>query len=329
MKLFSTYLLQRRKEIVIFTMFAVIFMVTFALYRLPLKAVLYPAGLCGMAGICFLIADFLCVRKKHEKLLVLTKDTENIMDMLPEAYEMEEKDYQNIIEELYIKQKKLVTQMDCRYYDMIEYYTIWAHQIKTPIASMRLKLQNEDSVLTRKLSSDLLRVEQYVDMVLTFLRLGSDTTDYVFKECSADEIIKTAVKKFRSEFIDRKLKLIYEPSDMMVISDEKWLSFVVEQVISNALKYTPQGSITIYTKEPGKLYIKDTGIGIAAEDMPRIFENGYTGYNGRSNKKASGIGLYLCRRICNNLGHTITAESVPDEGTEICISLEQTRLQVE
>ena len=115
----------------------------------------------------------------------------------------------------------------------------------------------------------------------------------------------------------------------MVLTDEKWLSFVIGQLVSNALKYTPSGSITITLLPDKKLCIRDTGIGIAPEDLPRIFENGYTGYNGRLDKKATGLGLYLCKRICTNLGHTITAESVPDEGTAITIGLEHPKLEVE
>ena len=100
-------------------------------------------------------------------------------------------------------------------------------------------------------------------------------------------------------------------------------------LLNNALKYTPSGTVTIYKKEPQTLCIKDTGIGIAPEDLPRIFEKGYTGSNGRADKKASGIGLYLCRRICTNLGHKITVHSVPGEGTEVCICLERVDLEIE
>ena len=212
---------------------------------------------------------------------------------------------------------------------MIDYYTVWVHQIKTPIASMRLNLQNEDSALSRKLSSDLFRIEQYVEMVLTFLRLDAESTDYVIKEYDLDAIVKQAVKKFAGEFIGRKLRLIYEPLNTRVVTDEKWLSFVIEQVLSNALKYTHAGSITITLEAGKKLCIRDTGMGIAAENLPRIFENGYTGYNGRTHKKASGIGLYLCKRICTNLGHAIRAESVVEQGTVIIIDLAQGRLEVE
>ena len=213
--------------------------------------------------------------------------------------------------------------------DMLEYYTLWAHQIKTPIAAMRLRLQSEDSDSSRRLLADLGRIEQYVEMVLTYLRLEGEGTDYVFREAKLDDIVRPALRRFAGEFIARRLTLDYTPTDVRVFTDEKWLSFVIEQVLSNALKYTPQGGVSVYVEEPKTLCIRDTGIGIAPEDLPRVFERGYTGLQGRADKRASGIGLYLCRRICRNLGHTITAESRPGEGTTVRIKLEEKKITVE
>ena len=247
----------------------------------------------------------------------------------PADNNIQNEDYREVIRLLCEEHNQYKSETNYKYTDMIDYYTVWAHQIKTPIAAMRLTLQNEDTPLTRKLTNDLYRIEQYVEMVLTFLRLNSDSTDYVFKEYDLDNIVKSAVKKFSSEFIGRKLRLIYDPLNTSVITDEKWLSFVIEQVLSNALKYTPSGSITISLVGEKTLRIEDTGIGIAPSDLPRIFENGYTGFNGRTDKKASGIGLYLCRRVCNNLGHPITPNSTVDVGTAIDIDLTQTKLEME
>ena len=151
----------------------------------------------------------------------------------------------------------------------------------------------------------------------------------MIREYELDGIVRQAVRMYASVFIRKKLRLIYEPLELKILTDEKWLLFVISQVLSNALKYTPSGTVTIYKKEPQTLCIKDTGIGIAPEDLPRIFEKGYTGSNGRADKKASGIGLYLCRRICTNLGHKITVHSVPGEGTEVCIYLERVDLEIE
>lgn len=329
MKLFFAYLRQRRRVLGLLAMFAAIFFSIFALYHLPMKAVAYPALLCIGVGGIVLVRDFLRLRSKHRKLSRMTALSDVLSLGLPEPWGIEEQDYQRIIDCLTDEQKDLRQQWSGRYRDMVEYYTVWAHQIKTPIASMRLNLQNEDSALSRSLMQDLFRVEQYVDMVMVFLRLENSASDYAIREYRLDAIIKQAVKKYAGEFIARKLTLHYEPVDTTVVTDEKWLSFVVEQVLSNALKYTPQGSITITVEPQKRLCIRDTGIGIAPEDLPRVFENGYTGCNGRTDKRASGIGLYLCRRICRNLGHGISVRSEVDKGTCICIDLEQRPLQVD
>ena len=194
---------------------------------------------------------------------------------------------------------------------------------------MQLSLQGEDSPLSRKLRLDLFHIEQYVEMVLTYLRLDSDDTDYVIRECEVDDILKRTLKKFAPEFIARKLSLRYEPVEIRAVTDEKWLGFVIEQLLSNALKYTYEGGVTIESAERCVLCIRDTGIGIAPEDLPRIFERGFTGCNGRSGRSSSGLGLYLCRRICTNLGHGISAKSTPGEGTAILLDLNQRRLDVE
>lgn len=329
MKLFLHYITQRWRIIAVGVAFSLVFLISFALYHLPVSAVLYPAGLCCLLGLILIIIDFGRVKRRYEILESIRSITDAITGSFPQVEGIEEEAYQKIIQLLSEEYNEYCTDTNRRYSDMVDYYTVWVHQIKTPIASMRLHLQNEDSVLSRKLSADLFRVEQYVEMVLAFLRLDSESTDYVIKEYDLDTIVKQAVKKFAGEFINRKLSLIYEPLDTKVITDEKWLSFVIEQILSNALKYTSSGSISITLEPNKKLCIRDTGIGIAPEDLPRIFENGFTGYNGRLEKKASGIGLYLCKRICNNLGHSIKAESVVDEGCVIIIDLEEVKLGVE
>ena len=329
MQLFWSYIKQRGRELLALGLFSLIFLVSFVLYRLPIGAVLYPAILCLVLFIIFIGIDFRRVQTRHKRLEELRSAMDVTISNLPQAERIEDADYQQIIRLLCEEQSVLVTEQNLRYSNMVEYYTIWAHQIKTPIASMRLHLQNEDSALNRQLSLDLFRIEQYVEMVLMFLRLDSESTDYVIKEYDLDTVVRGAIKKFAGEFIARKLVLCYEPLETKVVTDEKWLSFGLEQILSNALKYTTEGSITISLKKPKILCITDTGMGIAPEDLPRIFEKGYTGYLGRKDKKASGIGLYLCKRICKNLGHRIWAESVPGQGTTVFIDLTQQKLQVE
>lgn len=329
MKLFFRYLKQRLPIYAVFLLLGITFAVSFTLYHLPFSAVVYPYILCSAALVVITVIDFTGVKRRHEILTSVKSITDVIEKTFPEKDDIELADYKEIIRLISNEHRNFKANTSKNYYDMVDYYTVWAHQIKTPIASMRLNLQNEDSALSRKLSADLFRIEQYVEMVLTFLRLNSDSTDYVIKEYDLDSIIKSAVKKFSYDFIVKKISLIYESVDKTVITDEKWLSFVIEQVLSNSLKYTKNGSITISLSEDDKLSIRDTGIGIAPNDLPRIFENGYTGFNGRIDKKASGIGLYLCRRICHNLGHGISADSKIGEGTVITIDLSQKKLRHE
>ena len=249
--------------------------------------------------------------------------------MLPEAGTVEDADYRRIIALLQEARQKQEAAFEGKYADMVAYYTLWAHQIKTPIAAMRLTLQNEDSPLSRRLTSELGRIERYVEMVLAYLRLDGESTDYVLREYELDPILRAAVKKFSGEFIERRLALDLRPTGARVLTDEKWLAFVLEQLLSNALKYTPSGTVSVYMEAPAVLCIADTGIGIAPEDLPRIFDAGYTGLNGRTDKHASGLGLYLCRRVCRNLGHGLSARSEPGKGTVMRLDLSRKDLAVE
>ena len=329
MKLFLAYVKQHRKAIVAALLFCVVFGISFALYHLPLAAVAYPVLLCALFALCFVIVDLSRVKRRHRQLEELGQRTAAMLSHLPEAESIVETDYQAIVENIRAELAALVTETDAKYRDMVEYYTVWVHQIKTPITSMRLTLQNEDTSQCRRLSADLFQIEQYVEMVLAFLRLDSESGDYVFAEHGIDAIVRQAVSKFSMEFIERKIRFVYTPIEETVVTDDKWLSFVVEQVLSNALKYTKTGSIKMYLEPQKILCIEDTGIGIAPEDLPRIFEKGYTGYNGRRDKTASGIGLYLCRRICENLGARIDVTSAPGKGTTVRIHLAQYALQGE
>lgn len=317
------YLRAQRRGMLFLGLCCLIFTVSFALYGLPLGAILYPAALCAAAGGIMLLLSLRKSRAVCQELSLMQHHPADLPDELPAAQSPQEQAYQALLLALHADRQKLKSDMNARYHDMTEYYTVWAHQIKTPIAAMRLGLQNEDTPLSRRLTGEVGRVEQYVQMALTYLRLGSDSSDYVIRSCALDDVVRPAVRRFAGEFIQRKIQLNYQMLNCTVITDEKWLGFVVEQVLSNALKYTPQGSVSIYMEPEGVLCIRDTGIGIAPEDLPRVFEKGYTGYNGRSQRKASGLGLYLCREILARLGHSVSAESQVDHGTTIRIDLRQ------
>lgn len=245
MKLFVSYIWLHRRSMAVLVLFCAVFAGTFALYRLPLAAVAYPAALCAGLGLCLVGLDYLRFRRRREAVARLAGQGAALAGGLPVPGDAIEEGYQALVRSLQAEVSALAEREGEKYREMTDYYTLWAHQIKTPIAAMRLTLQKEDTEVSRSLSRDLLRIEQYVEMVLAFLRLDSTSTDYVFQACPLDAIIRKAARRFSEEFIARRLKLRYQPIDAVVVTDAKWLGFVLEQVLSNGLKYTRTGGITI------------------------------------------------------------------------------------
>ena len=329
MNLFIRYLKSKYKEILIFLSFSVIFIISFLLYRISVSAVLYPLAVCSLVGIVLLITDFFKTKSRYDSLKRINSFETELENFLPAPENICEEEYNRIISLFQSETCNIKAQSFKSFNEMIDYYTVWVHQIKTPISSMKLAVQSEDSEFSRKINSDLFRIQSYVDMVLAFLRIGSDSTDFLFKNYSLDSIIKQSVKKFAPEFIGKKLSLKYEKTNSEVITDEKWLSFVIEQLLSNAIKYTQKGFVEIYMPDSRTLCIGDTGIGISETDIPRIFEKGYTGHNGRIEKSSSGLGLYLCKRICEGLGIEISISSEVLKGTKVFLKFPQRKQHTE
>ena len=212
--------------------------------------------------------------------------------------------------------------------EMQDYYALWAHQVKTPIAALNLILQNSDFAEKDECKAELFRITQYTDMAMNYVSVFSDSTDFLIRKYDLDPIIRQELKKYSSQFMLQKLTLTYTPCCLEVLTDKKQLSFVIGQLISNALKYTRTGGVSI-CPVPSGFAIRDTGIGISASDLPRIFEKGYTGTNGRSGAFSSGIGLYLCRCILTKLGHQISAASEPGRGSVFTVTFSQEKREIE
>lgn len=329
MKLLLSYLRARIWWLLFLLLCLGVCALVFSLYHLPLAAVGYAAALCAALALVWLAADVWGYRRRHRCLAALQNEITVTLEHLPRPWNTLEADYQALLRALDAQRREQEGRLGSQYRDMMEYYTIWAHQIKTPIAAMRLLLQEEDSPRSRALGEELQRIEQYVQMVLGYLRLDSESTDFVLRRCDLDAVVRQAVRNYAGSFIRKKIALDYQPLWVQVLTDEKWLRFVIEQVLSNALKYTRSGQVTISLEGEATLVIADTGIGIAPEDLPRVFERGFTGCNGRVDQRSSGIGLYLCRRILKQLGHGIRITSAPGQGTRVYLDLEQHPLEVE
>lgn len=297
------------------------------LCQLPTVPVLYALALGLTFGLAALIFGFFRYRSRHKLLRSL--DLRDSLDYMPVPLNSIEEDYQALLRQLYEEKQRLRLHEEQRYNDTLDYFTLWAHQIKTPISAMDLILQSEDVPAAGEMKNELFRIQQYVSMALGYLRLGEGISDFVIREAPLDPIIRTAVRTYAGQFIRAKVQLDFRETGCTVLTDEKWLEFVLEQLLSNALKYAPGGRVTISMPEPGVLTIADNGIGIAPEDLPRILEKGYTGLNGRRDRKTTGIGLYLCSEILSRLGHSISITSTPGQETRVALGLNRDRFDIE
>ena len=319
MEILKSYLKKNIKVYILFIVFILIFFIMFYLYNLPLEALIYTGSFCFLAALVASFSDFVNYKESYKKLNFLEQNILNDLEALPKSLDIRIDYYHKIIEKLYEELEKLTQENRQKNTDMVDYYSMWVHQIKTPIAAMNFLLDNEE-VDQKILQQELFKIERYVEMVLTYIRLDSISSDYVITKINLDEVVKDTVKKYASLFINKKIKLNYVSHETMVISDKKWLSFAFEQILGNSVKYSSTGGeITIETFE-NKLVIEDKGIGIKEEDLPRIFEKGFTGFNGRYEKKSSGLGLYLCKKTLDKLGHHIEISSKVGEGTRIEIT---------
>ena len=338
MKLLIAFFKDKTREISLYAGTVGIFIVVAFLYNIRMDALKYALLLVILWLLLYVITEYHRFRKKHLLLERFKKSTQECTKELPECRNLLELDYQELLGIFDEKILELKSEARIKGQDLSDYYGMWVHQIKTPIAALKLLIEEEVDIPGEEepLGEDrerlqqqrekrrdeelqqLFAIEQYVNMALSYMRLGSETTDFVLRQTDLDGVIRMAVRRYARHFISKKITLHYEETGARVLTDEKWLGFVIEQLLSNALKYTHEGSITI-GMEKGRLTITDTGIGIRAEDLPRVCEKGYTGYNGHANQKSTGIGLYLCSTILKKLGHSFTITSQEGTGTRVTI----------
>lgn len=336
-----SFLKIRKVPIIIFTGIVVIFGILFYLYDIPFDAIIYGSELSfAWSAVCLLI-DFYKYYKRHKLLHINREQFFENAEELPEYMDIIECDYQELVKELSQAKQDFISQNRIARKEMLDYYGMWVHQIKTPIAAMDILLQNteqflyeedivdsrinkrleiiQESIPVSDMKMELFKIEQYVEMALNYLRVEDISSDLSFKKHAVDDMVRQVIRKYAKIFISKKTKMNFKPTGSYIVTDDKWFVFVLEQLISNALKYTKQGQISIYMEDKS-LVIEDSGIGIPAEDLPRIFEKGFTGYNGRENKKSTGIGLYLCKNIMDKLQWNITADSEVGSGTKIYLT---------
>ena len=287
----------------------------------------YTVGLMGFFLVLILFIGGIRYMRHMRILEGLSATLYHASRELPEPINALEADYVRCLQELGSAYDTIKKQLDTARNDSLEYYTLWVHQIKTPIAGLSLVLQNMDGDTAGVIKQELFKIEQYADLALRYVKLTDISSDLVIERCFLEDIVSASVKKYAVLFVYQKLSLDMVPTDKKVMSDKRWLGFILEQILSNAIKYTYTGGVKIYLQNE-KLVIEDTGIGIRAEDLPRIFMKGYTGCNGRLDNRASGIGLYLAKKAADALGITITVDSKVGMGTKVTLAFPQARSDI-
>ena len=290
MKLFLDYI--KSQSIILFgyLLVCIVFITISVLATLEIEYVFLGIEILGFILFIYLIVHWF----QYQKLSDVKDDNERLLN----------------------ENKNLKSEMLNQKDDLNAYFLMWLHQIKTPMTVSKLLLDKPDDTTNTKLKMQLMYIEQYINMAMNYLKMIDHSTDMDITEVNLDDIIKNLLKKYSLLFIHNHISLEYQSNLTYVISDSQWLTILIEQILSNALKYTENGKIAIqYLEEKHALEIRDTGIGIRSEDIPKIFDRGYSGFNGRMNEKSSGLGLYLARKISERLNIQIEVESKLSKGS--------------
>ncbi|PKE43518.1 sensor histidine kinase [Macrococcoides caseolyticum] len=277
-------------EIIIIIVLSLLFGLIMMLYNTPLEGIVLTAGIIIFLGIIYFSYSMMIYKKVctvQEENLQLKEEIQDIRN--------EKIEYQSEIE---------------------SYFLLWVHQMKTPITASKLLLEAEDIQTISQMRHEILQIDNYTNLALSYLKLMNEKTDMVFMEVRMDDLITPLIKRYSIQFIHNDTKLHYEKIYDSVLTDAKWTSVMIEQILNNALKYARGKNIWIkYSEAENILSVKDDGIGINTSDLPKIFEKGFSGYNGRLNDKSSGIGLYIVKTIARRMNVSVSVASELGKGT--------------
>ncbi len=320
-KLFrKTWLRTRGKFLIGFLGFGILIALVSNVFDIEVALVNYTLLLLGLIAALVIWVDVSDEYKKFRRAVQLQgfEKGSGAEVILQERLEEQENQIRSLQEKQRLQQEELQ-----------DYYTMWAHQMKVPIAASQLLVGDlEASEHKRELTQELFKIERYTSLVLNYLRLQSFHDDLILKEENLAQLINQTVKMFSLFFIQQGIKLNLGDLNRTIVTDKKWFGLLLEQFLSNAVKYTKEGSISIYL-ERDDLVIADTGIGIAKDELERVFDRGFSGYNGRLTQKSSGLGLYLSRKIADALDLKLALTSQVGVGTQVRICIKQEKLSLD
>ncbi len=323
--------LRDRRNLIIFFMILMIFVAGVVFFdrstRMLKSNVEYLVIVSLLMFIIYLAVDYSIIVCYISKIRKVPKKGMDWIHSLPAPLSSEQKIYLDIINNLYENANIKIEKLNNSNNESVEFLTTWVHEIKTPIAASKLiienNLNNDNEKILYGIEMEIEKVEDYIQRVLFYSRINDFSKDYRIDTIKIEQVVKESIKSEASWFINKDIKLEVENLDIEVNSDYKWLQFIIKQVLDNAIKYTAKGGIIkICAKVEEKekiLYIKDNGIGIKKEDIERVFEKSFTGFNGRVKQHSSGMGLYISQKLAGKLGHYIAIDSEYGKGVEVSI----------
>ena len=328
---FYNYLADRKYS-VLFYLLLMIF-ISLVIYlddslKINTNNIIYLNTVSSIFFIIYLIVRYLYVKNYFKTLNDIVKDNdEELLSRLPKPKSYEQKLFHELLSRVHENQTEKIQKLYENKKDNEEFITSWVHQIKTPVSVSRLLIENSlnkpNPQVLLSLEEEVDKIDNYIEQALYYSKIDDFSKDYLINEVSLDKVIKESIKKHAKTFINKKIKVEIDNIDLNVTTDKKWLLFIVDQILSNSLKYTREGGkikiLGLKDTKGQKLIIEDTGIGIKPEDLDRVFDKGFTGYNGRENYKSTGIGLYLSKSLAKKLGHDIFIESKYKEYTKVTI----------
>jgi signal transduction histidine kinase len=328
LRLFISFLREKAGTLFLCLLVAGLFLLIGSLSNLDMEPLWYAFKLSiivlAVCGIIFWTRFY----RKHRLMEAAFSRLDTLPEGLPSPAGRLEETYQALLSEQARSRLLEKNEQTRKLKEREDYYTLWMHQIKTPLSAMRLLMQSGDTLDISQLEEELFKTERYAEMALHNLRLESLSDDFVLRSHDLYSLVKKAVKKYALMFIHKKITLEMEPFDAKVLTDEKWFLVLLEQILSNAIKYTQQGMVRIHVQDGPVLIIADSGVGIPKEDLPRVFDRGSTGHNGRVDQRATGIGLYLAKEISLKLDHRLSIRSEPGKGTEVLIDVSKNDMRV-
>lgn len=326
---FGKYLLDKFIEILIVFLGYIIILMMLLAFKVSTDVVIGISVVFVLICFSVILTEYLKRRKFYNHLISNVEKLDKkylVLEMLnkPSFYDGEV--FYEVLYDINKSMNENVKKYEIRLNDFKEYIELWIHEIKLPIASLTLMNHNQKSKIDKRYVEQIRRIDNYVDQILYFVRSENAEKDYLIKDVDLKKIINNVALRNKDDLLEKNINFMVDVGNIRVLTDSKWLEFIINQIVSNCIKYTKNNGekiIKLYIEEDSKqinLHIYDNGIGIPSKDIKRVFEKTFTGENGRTMSKSTGMGLYIVKKLCDKLGHKITIDSIKGEYTDVIIS---------